>query len=305
MWSKVVTKALITGINGYIAQKLCQKLHERNTQIVGSVRSEDRLKSLTLPSFTPAIVPVLSHKSQWGNALDGCDTVFHLASTVHQAGISDFKIYKDTISDATKTLALQASKKGIKRFIYLSSMAVYGKNCSELVLSEINASNPNTPYGQAKLKAEEELLKIQKNTDLEIVIIRPPLVYGPNAPGNYDRLKKLIKKVPILPFGRATKKRSFISVDYLCDFMIHCAKHPNAAGKVFNVTDPTPLSTRDLCSNIGDALNKKTWQIPIPRTLMRYGLTLCKQRDTYEKLFEPMLLNTEKATSILGWGAEV
>lgn len=294
-------KALITGINGYIAQKLCQKLHEKNTLIVGSVRSEDRLQSLQLPPFTPAIIPELSCKSNWESSLNGCDTIFHLASTVHHPENQEYKIYKDTISDATKTLALQASQQGVKRLIYLSSMAVYGKNSSKVALSEICSTNPNTPYGQAKLKAEEELLQIQKNTGLEVVIIRPPLVYGPNAPGNFARLRKLIQKAPVLPFGRATEKRSFISVEYLCDFMIHCASHPDAAGEIFNVCDPNPLSTKELCSDIDRSLNKKTWQIPIPRIFMRYGLTLCKQRDTYEKLFEPMLLNTTKAESILGW----
>lgn len=294
-------KALITGINGYIAQKLCHKLSEKNIDIVGSIRNKDRLKSLNLPAFTPAIVPELSSNSDWEKALSDCDTLFHLASTVHQPGINDFEIYKDTISDATKSLALQASRKGIRRFVYLSSMAVYGKNCSTIPLSESSSTSPSSPYGQAKLDAEKHLLEIQKTTGLEIVIIRPPLVYGPNAPGNFSRLKKLIEKVPILPFGSATQKRSFISVENLCDFMVHCANHPDATGKIFNITDPIPLSTKELCFDIGSSLNKKIWQIPIPRTFMRYGLTLCKQRDTYEKLFEPMLLNTEKAESILGW----
>lgn len=291
---------LITGINGFIARNLADALSSQVESIHGSIRKITlKPQDLKISLFETGD---LSEPVDWGDALEGVDTVFHLAGTVHS--VHEPKVYNRAIVHGTKNLVEQAIKKNVSHFVYVSSAAVYGKENCESVLTEKSIPTPNTPYGEAKLAAENELIRLAKESKMSYTIVRPPIVTGKNAPGNVAKLKKLIQKLPVLPFGSATEKRSLVNIDTLVNFLIECANNPNARSQIFNITDKEDMSTRELCLRFANELNKKIVLLPIPPTIMRTALSLIGQRSMYDKLFGQLRFSIEHAQACIRWNQE-
>jgi UDP-glucose 4-epimerase len=191
--------------------------------------------------------------------LKNIDTVLHCAALVHQKVEHPYAKYQEVNVEYPVKLAKLAKQNGVKQFVFMSTIAVYGKE--QQILDENTICNPTTPYGKSKLEAEKELLKLNDENFI-VSIIRSPMIYGQNAPGNIDNLVKLIKKVPVIPLGSIDNRRSFISIQNLCH-MIDVIITQQQKG-IFLACDDEPLSTSRLCELIAKNLNKKIYLVKVP-----------------------------------------
>jgi nucleoside-diphosphate-sugar epimerase len=261
-----MSKILVTGANGFIGSALIKKMQDMSTfTIIASYR---RLPASLPDNISGFETEDISSKTDWSTALAGTDVVIHLAGLAHEFDKTNGSAnqHQRINVDATMNLARQAVELGVKRFIFLSSIGVNGTS-SQRPFIESDKPNPKTQYAISKYRAEQQLTQLCNSTNMEFVIIRPPLVYGANAPGAFRRLLK-ISKLPVpLPLGRIDNKRSFISIANLIDFIAHTIEHKNAVNELFLISDGSDISTSHLITIIRKSLNKPIWLYPIPRFL--------------------------------------
>jgi UDP-N-acetyl-alpha-D-quinovosamine dehydrogenase len=300
MRKNMTTIKLVTGANGFVAKALCKSLLAQGRAVRGTVRDDARL---LVDGVERYITGSINNDTDWRNALVDVDVIFHLASTVHRPDIQDSSVYQTSIPEATLALARQAALCGVKRFIFISTVSVYGVESYSGLISEYDELNPKTPYAASKLEAERALQQLAEHSNLEIVIIRPPLIYGSeaNLRSNFTQLIRLVKRLPLLPFGCANNKRSFIGIDNFIAFLALCASHPQAVNQVFNISDDQDLSTKELCQMIAHLLQRKNMLLPLPLELMRVGLKFIGKEAIYNKLFESVRLDVFQAKTTLNW----
>lgn len=241
----------------------------------------------------------INANSDWSDCLKDVDAIIHLAAVAHNNS-SDPDYINEVNVKGTVNLAQQAAKSGVKRFIFMSSIGVLGNSTSKH-FDENTISAPHSQYAESKLLAEKELLQIAQQTGLEVVIIRPVLVYGNGAPGNFGKLVNLVNKVPMLPFALCKNKRSFISVDNLVDFISVCITHPKAANEVFCISDGTDVSIREFTDGIAKGLNKKLIQLPIPVSIFKLLGKITGKSDMLEQLIGDLQVDSTKAKKLLDW----
>lgn len=207
--------------------------------------------------------------------------------------------------EATIALAQQALERGVKRFVFLSSIKANGEQTDELEkFSEKQNSIPVDFYGHSKYKAEQGLLDLAKNSDMEVVIIRPPLVYGPGVKANFASLVNLVKTSLPLPLGAINNKRSMVAIDNLVDFIALSSdrkRSVKAANQIFVITDDEDVSTTQLLQKIAKAYGKKQWLIPIPVSWMKFMAKLIGKSEMTDRLFGNLQIDCSKAKNLLGW----
>lgn len=313
-------KVLITGIRGFIGQHLAVHLFDRGYEVFGTTREGD--VSPVLPSDTSGYRSVnlagaqvgmahsvdLGSGLDWGSLYDGMDTVIHLAARVHvreRDARKDSEFHHKVNLDGTLAIARNAASNGVHRFIYMSTAGVYGHVRQHEHVNERSALSADTPYANAKLKAEAELRVISKATGMEIVIIRPPLVYGPGLKGNFLTLLKLVSSGVPCPFGAVHNRRSFINIENLVDFIRVTLERPEAIGETFLVADREALSTPDWMRQIAKAMGTKSIQVSLPPWVLRATMTALGQRTTFEKLCEDFVIDASKAKKLLDWEPSV
>ncbi|MEZ9421287.1 NAD-dependent epimerase/dehydratase family protein [Vibrio breoganii] len=284
-----MNKYLITGANGFVGSALMTRLSD---QAVGTVRKESGLPN-TKP--TGDITP----NTDWSENLHGVNVVVHLAGIASKQGASQDD-YNKINHLATLKLAEDAMNKGVKRFIFISTIAVMGQTGS---FDEESITNPQNDYAKSKLDAELGLKMLLAGSKMELVIIRPPLVYGEGATGNFLILQKLIQKLPMLPFGMSNNKRSFISRDNLIDLIITCANHSKAAGEVFLANEGPSISTREFTNAIAKGLGKNPIQFPLPGIVANTLFKIIKRPTMYSQLFEDLEVQSSKLRDVLNWTA--
>ncbi|MEZ9669364.1 NAD-dependent epimerase/dehydratase family protein [Vibrio breoganii] len=286
-------KYLVTGANGYIGSSLMQKLGDNGIGV---------LRNATKSSLeNKAIIQDINSKTDWADHLDGIDVVIHLAGIASKAGFSEEQ-YNEINHLGTVKLATQAANSGVKRFVFISTVAVMG---SVGTFNEESETNPENDYANSKLNAENALRKIESESDMEIVIVRPSLVYGEGAVGNFALLQKLIQRLPFLPFGLANNKRSFISRDNLVDLLITCAEHPKAKGHVFLASEGPAISTKEFTNAIANGMNTKVIQLPLPKFIAKTLFKLINRPNMYAQLFDNLEVKSTKLNDILDWKALV
>ena len=291
---------LVTGANGFIGKAVCKHFLVNGYKVKGSVRCHS--SDYDLPNIDLVETGELSGKQDWHPALKDVDIVVHLASTVHKNKLNEPDIYQRTIVDATKNLVEQANEHNIQRFIYISSASVYGLSDFDLPIAENTPKSPSSPYAKAKLAAENTVIKLSEHRAMQHVIIRPPLVYGLEAPGNFSKLVNLIRRTPFLPFAKANNKKSFLYVETLAEFIVHCAEDKGAANEVFNISD-TVLSTKELCEHIAKVLDKRLVIFNFPTFIIYYALRLLGKSNVFSKLYGRMELDMTRAETMLNWDA--
>jgi nucleoside-diphosphate-sugar epimerase len=236
----------------------------------------------------------------WNNAFVDVDTIIHLAGIAHSKIFTNNDYYAANV-EGTLKLAVGAAYEGVKRFVFVSSIGVNGTSTLDKPFSKISKANPNNAYAKSKYDAEVGLKKIAQETGMELVIIRPTLVYGPNAPGNFGLLTRLIAKVPFLPFGMTNNKRHFIAVQNLVDLLITCAKHPNASGHTFLASDGDSVSTKEFTNAIAKGMNKSVLQLPIPISFMRLMAKCIGKSSMIEQLVGNLEVDSSNLQDVLGW----
>jgi len=296
-----VSRFLVTGASGFVGWPLCQELFNRGYQIRAAMRTQGQLST----AGETVIVGRIDGETKWTDALRGVDTVIHLAARVH--------VMKDTAADplteflkvnlyGTSNLAQQAASSGVKRLVYVSSVKVNGEQTTvNHPFTESDEHDPQDPYGMSKWRAEQELQRITKETGLEVVIVRPPLVYGPGVKGNFIRLLAAIDRGIPLPLAGAKNVRSLVYVGNLVDALIACATHPAAAGQTYLVSDGDDVSTAMLVDMIARSLDRNSRAFNFPTGLLRAAATLLGRAEQMDRLFGSLRVNDEKLRRDLAW----
>ena len=294
-------KILITGSNGFIGKHMVSSLiRDKNISLV--VSSRKHLKSLE-GKAKQFISPSIDSSTNWSEALEGVDVVIHLIGVTHNNDRKDSESnYYETNVNSSITLATQAAESGVKRFIYLSSIKVNGEVTKEdKTFHAGDLPNPLDIYGKTKLGAESSLRKVAQKSGLELVIIRPTLVYGPGVRGNFLQLMKLIKLRVPLPFASLTNKRSILSINNLVDFIRVCVKHPSAKDEVFLVSDSKPISVKDLIKDLSKLQKRHILFFPFPRFFLSLIFNLIRKKEYSLKLLGSLEVNIQKNQELLGW----
>ena len=306
---------LVTGANGFIGSSLTKKLTDIGYIVTKSVRNRKLLDSKNNPKI---VFGELTANFDWSKALDGIDIVIHLAARVHLMRdnsldpLADFRIVN---TNATLNLANQATLAGVSRFIFLSSVKVNGESSDfgkpitpnsptllDIYKSEA-ASNSQLidPYGLSKNEAELAIKSLASKSEMDVVIIRPPLVYGPGVKGNLERLLNYLDKRAFLPIGRINNKRSLVSLENLNSLILECINNERAANQTFLVSDGEDLSTSELAVKLSQALGKDPRLLPIPHTILENVLKFLGKKNLADRLCGNLQLDITKTQSLLNW----
>jgi nucleoside-diphosphate-sugar epimerase len=295
-------RVLITGGSGFIGDSLAKSLISLGINV--NVITRNNFAS-TAPGINYFQMDISDPNIQLDESLQGVDTVLHCAGRVHmlkELSSNPLAEYRRVNVDFTLRLAREAARSGVRRFVYLSTLGVHGGSSKNgAPLKETDLFSPQNHYSLSKLEAEEGLWSLSRELGLEVVVIRPPLVYGFEAPGNFYRLFNLIKCGIPLPLGALHNKRSLVSLDNLVDFVYVCMTHPNAAGEAFFVSDGSDLSTTELVKKLIRALDSSSLLLPIPSGLLRFLLTSFGFSRLDQQLCGSLQISILKAATILGW----
>jgi len=294
-------KILVTGASGFIGQKIYRQLIKLERNVCGTVRNSN------LSNLENIKVADIGGKVDWKNILKDVSCIIHCAGKAHEMNKkNDINSYSMVNTEGTKILAEQAIKSGVKRFIFLSSLKVNGEDSKKInnkgnIFNNNEKPNPQDFYAKSKLEAEKVLWEISLKSNLEVVVLRLPLVYGYAAKGNLSRLIKLINTGIPLPFGSIENKRSLIGVDNLIDILINCIDNPKASGKTFLVSDGEDLSTQDLTRHIAIAMGKSVNIFPFPLSILKFvGFCLGFQGEI-NRLLGSLQVDIEYTKEVLDW----
>lgn len=297
-------KIMVTGANGFVGKAVCAELTARGFHVVGAVRDAsvigDTCTDLWKDVFS---VGDIDCRTDWTSALAGCSSLIHLAARAHILNdtIEDpLAAFRETNVDGSVQLARCAARAGVKRFVFVSSVGVNG-NMNKQAFTESDTPAPAEAYAVSKLEAEQALAKELKGGGMELVIVRPPLVYGPECPGNFRRLLRLLSSSVPLPFGAIRNKRSFVGVWNLADFLATCVVSETAADQVFLVSDMEDVTLPDLLRGLGKGMGKTAPLFSLSPALLRALASATGKRGLYEKLCGNLTVDASHARTVLGW----
>lgn len=303
---------LVTGANGFVGKALLLRLAAmEGFQPIAAVR--------TLPTAELS----LSHSACIGKAVryvelgdvangvfercifNGVDTLVHCAARVHvmnELAMDPLASFRAVNVGGTLALAKQAASEGVKRLIFISTIKVNGEaTVSGELFQADDLPAPEDAYGLSKLEAEQGLKLLAAETGMEVVIIRPPLVYGSGVKGNFGSMIKLVEKEIPLPFGAIHNKRSLVGIDNLVDLIVRCIDHPAAANQVFLAGDGQDLSTPELVRSLAMAMGKRTRLISLPTGVVKFGATLLGKRALADRLLGSLQVDITKTRELLEW----
>lgn len=295
-------QVFITGATGFIGNALCRRMLQEGWQVRGAVRTVSDQERL--PTGIEAVpIGSIGPDTIWAPSLAGMDIVVHLAARTHvtrEIGQEPLQAYRSINVEGTERLARSAASVGVKRFIYLSSVKVNGEG-KEGPYTELDATAPEGAYGISKGEAEQVLQRIAEETGLEIVILRPPLVYGPGVKANFLRLMQIVDwRIP-LPFSNIHNSRSMIYLDNLVDAIMKCCIRREAAGSTYLVSDGEDVSTPELIRRIAASLDRKAYLFPMPEGVMRCAGKLTGRISAVDRLLGSLTVNTAKIQNELSW----
>lgn len=300
--SGVSTRVMVTGANGFVGQVTCETLQRAGFDIRAAIREANRT-----PLHCPGeIVTVgfIGPNTDWESALDGVDSVVHLAGRVH--------VLRETLRDpqaefhrvnalGTEHLACAAAHAGVRRLVYVSSIGVNGRATPGFTFGEEHTPSPHNSYAISKWEAEQALHEVARTTRLEVVVLRPPLIYGPGVKANFLKLMELVNRRIPLPLGAIKNRRSLLYVGNLSDVIVKCIEAPEAAGETFLVSDGHDVSTPGLIRLIGEALDNMPVLLPVPASAMRIVGRMTGTLSAIEPLLDSLTVNSTKVRRTLGW----
>jgi nucleoside-diphosphate-sugar epimerase len=294
-------RVLVSGATGFVGSELVGRLDSNGVTVRGSVRCDEPGAG----PFEQVVVTEISGTTDWFDALRGVNCVVHLAARVHvmqEQAADPLAEFRKVNTYGSVNFARQSAAAGVKRFIYLSSIKVNGEQTHPgCPFSADDNPAPLDAYGTSKYEAEKSLMSLANETGMEVVIIRPPLVYGPGVKANFWRMMWWINHGVPLPLGEIHNKRSLVALDNLVDLIIICMKHPAAANQVFLAGDGEDLSTTELLNRLGEALGKPARLVAVPLKLLTFGAYALGQRDEVQRLCGSLQVNISKAQNLLGW----
>ena len=294
---------LVTGACGFIGRFVSERLLADGWLVRGSVRVAADAGRL-VPGVHPVPTGPIGPHTDWSAALSGVDCIVHLAARVHvmrDETADPLSEFRTVNADGTETLARQAARAGVRRFVFLSTIGVHGDSSESRSFTETDAPAPYNPYSVSKLEAEQRLGLACSESGLEAVILRPPLVYGPGNPGNFLSLLRLVSLGLPLPLALVKNRRSFIYVGNLVDAIARCAIDPRCAGELYLVSDARDVSTGELIRLTAKALGVPVRLLAFPMLPVRLLARIAGKEATLQRLTGSLTVDTEKIRSGLGW----
>lgn len=289
-------KILVTGATGFVGTALCAHLAQGDDAVVPAVRTPHGLPN-------EIVTGNLDNSTDWRAALTGCAAVVHLAARVHvmhDAAANPLTLYRATNTDATLHLARAAAAAGVKRFIFISSIKVNGEGRAT-PYRETDHAAPEDAYAQSKWAAEQGLWRIAQDSGLEVVILRPPLVYGPGVGANFLQLMRIVKRGWPLPFGAIHNQRSLLYLGNFVDAIQRCIAHPAAPGKTFLLDDGAPVSTPELIRALAQAMHRPARLLALPPRALAFIGTLLGKRAAIARLTGSLYVDSTAIRAQLGW----
>jgi len=294
---------LVTGATGFVGSALV-------AQLVRLGRFEVLALTRQIPAYPVAGAKYLlggdlTSQTQWQPALVGVHALIHTAARAHvldERAADPLAEFRRVNVAGTLRLAAQAAAMGVRRFVFVSSIGVNGvQSAPGKVFSEADQPNPHNAYALSKWEAEQGLLRIAAETGMEVVIIRPPLVYAPDAPGNFGSLMRWLQRGVPLPLGAIHNQRSLVALDNLVDLIMTCLAHPAAANQTFLVSDGEDVSTTELLRRMGHAMGRPARLIPVPASWLKLAAALVGKQDVAQRLCGSLQVDTEKTRRLLDW----
>lgn len=291
---------LLTGATGFLGSQLANCLAATEMKVTAAVRHNTKLLAANV-----VVIDGLHGTTDWSAAVAAQQVVIHCAARAHimKDEVTDpLAEYRKVNVEGTLNLARQAAAAGVKRFVFISSIKVNGEQTplgKPFVAN--NAGAPEDAYGISKWEAEQSLQQLAAETGMEVVIIRPPLVYGPSVKGNFANMIKLVEKGLPLPLGAIHNQRSLVALDNLVDLIIICIDHPAAANQVFLAGDGEDVSTTELLRGVAKAMGKPSRLIPVPAGLLQLGATMLGKKAVAQRLLGSLQVDITKAQQLLGW----
>ena len=292
---------MITGGSGFVGRALCVEALARNF----SVRAVTRASRDMPLGIQSIIVPDVDGATDWRKSLVNCEILVHLAARVHvskESAVDPLTAFRAVNVDGTLNLARQAADAGVQRFVFISSVKVNGEfTLPGQAFAEAVAPNPQDAYGLSKHEAEQGLRQLADYSGMEVVIIRPPLVYGPGVKANFAALMRAVQRGIPLPLGAVHNQRSLVALNNLVDFIVTCITHSQAANETFLVSDGQDLSTTELVRGMAQAAGVPAHLLPVPVWALQAGASLLGKGDAVQRLCGNLQVDISKARSLLGW----
>jgi len=300
-------RVLVTGASGFVGKVVCRRLIESGYTPRAGLRDAKQWPALrtATPSLSEfAVLGDIGGNPNLGAALADVSAVVHLAARVHimRDDASDpFEKYRRINVEGTRAVALAAVEQGVRRMIFVSTAKVNGEATCGKGFSEDDPPDPEGLYAVSKCEAEEVLRFIAAKTGLEVVILRPPLVYGPGVGANFLALMKLVCRGIPMPLPETNNRRSLVGVENLADCLVRCVTHPGAANHTFMVSDGQDVSTRELVIQLARSLGQTARFLPVPEVVLRLAARLVGKRSTIDRLLGSLEINSKKVRRTLEW----
>lgn len=270
---------MVTGASGFVGRHLLDELRKRKL----AFRTLERGQEVT----------------------SEVDTLIHLAGKAHfdRAQEHSLENYLRANRDYALSVAERACDKGLQHFIYVSSMSVYGLRCAAYNIDENTMLNPADSYGISKLKGETALQELRALKGFRLTIVRPSLIYGFDAPGNFEVLMRYIHNHSLIPFTTSNNQRSILSINNFVDFLVKISSQHESVSGTFNVSDNTPMSTAEMVKSLAKGMDKEVTQLNFPKIIWKVALTALGKSKVYQQLFEDLVVDSSLASSSLAWQA--
>jgi nucleoside-diphosphate-sugar epimerase len=293
---------LLTGASGFLGRAACTALLSKGLRVTAMVRRHDaRLPDGVIPWVTPDLPDLASDAQQ---RLAVIDTVVHAAGRAHMLqdqATDPLTAFRRVNTDGTLALARAASLAGVQRFIFVSSIGVNGSQSGDQAFRAEDAPQPDSPYAQSKWEAEQALTRLQGETGMTVIHLRPPMIYGPAAPGNFALLTRLVTKGWPLPLGALRAPRSFVALYNVVDLLSHMVRHPNPPGGVYLVADAQVTTTTEFIQAIARGMGQNLRLIPVPAGVLLVLATLAGRGEQIRKMSVPLAVDLQATEARLGW----
>ena len=296
-----LNRVAVTGANGFVGEALVSRAVKVGHDVLPFVRDANVLSVAGIKTHATGH---LLATTDWLQGLQGVDAVVHLAARVHvikEKCHDPLEAFRQTNVEATLNLARQAARANVRRFVFISSIGVNGAQTFGRPFDEADQAKPHSPYAVSKYEAELGLQAVAAETGMDVVIIRPPLVYGPDAPGNFGSLMRWLQRGVPLPLGAIHNQRSLVSLDNLIDLIVTCIDHPAAANQTFLVSDGEDVSTTELLRRMGSALGRPARLVAVPASLLKLGAAMVGKTDMAQRLCGSLQIDIEKTQRLLDW----